>query len=651
MLTTLIIRAAIAVTLPILFVVVLIQPGPVARAAPDLKLIQAYSGFSEPVFVTAVPDGSGRLFVVERAGVIRVIVNGQVQSTPFLDLQTLVKSSGGEQGLLGLAFAPNYASDGRFFVYYTAKSTPNGGVGDNTLASYRRSTTDQNRADPSSASILLAVTDPFSNHNGGMLAFGPDGFLYVSLGDGGSAGDPNDYAQNRNVLLGKILRLDVLGGTPYQVPSSNPFVGQSNVRTEIWAYGLRNGWRFSFDRSNDDLWVADVGQNRFEEVNRQPGNSNGGENYGWRIMEGLQCFNPSSGCSQSGLVLPVAEYDHSQGECSVTGGYVYRGARIPDLVGAYVFGDFCSGRIWSLRQQSGNWTRELLLDTNLGISSFGEDQAGELYVADTNGGGIYRLVNSAIGGRGFGVTPATNSIRLSWTGGTAQTAYYLARSPNAIWQIAGADTSFTDTGPASGLDCYVLFPFDPSGLLGQSDLLCGQLGVRSASGVPGNFTLRLNQSANASMTWTAPGGQNGYRLVALPLDGRPARLTTLGSGAISATDATGGSFTCYLLVATFPTTTGQSDLACGLPGTAQVSTLATASGSGDAAARSGETARPETAARQAAEPLAEKAKAAQKRLAEALREGLRKVEQELKDDSRSDQPRATPEKTRPKNQQ
>ena len=366
--------------------------GSVRRSQPPydpntftLALEPVLSDFRSPVYVTAPPDGSGRLFVVEQGGTIRIAENGRVLPQPFLDVTALVVS-GGERGLLGLAFHPRYQENGVFFVAYTAR-----GSGDNTVARYRV-TADPNRADPASAAILFAIPDFAPNHNGGMLAFGPDGYLYIGTGDGGGGGDPQRNGQNRSTLLGKMLRVDVDGGDPYAVPADNPFVGDREAAAEVWAYGLRNPWRYSFDRATGDLWIGDVGQNAYEEVNRQPGGSRGGENYGWNRMEGLHCFPIGSRCDQSGLVLPVAEYPTQRPECAVTSGYVYRGSREPALYGGYFYADYCSGRIWSLHQgPDGAWVDAELLDSDLQISSFGEDEAGELYLTDLRGGGIYRL--------------------------------------------------------------------------------------------------------------------------------------------------------------------------------------------------------------------------------------------------------------------
>lgn len=369
------------------------NPGQPAAAAPrraqpfdpnafTLELEPIARGFAQPVLVTHAPDGSGRLFVVEQGGRIRIIQHGQTLQEPFLDITRIVRS-GGEQGLLGLAFHPNYAQNGRFFVYYTAQNA------DNTIAEYRVSV-DPNRAEPNAVQILVAIPDFAANHNGGMLAFGPDGYLYAGTGDGGGGGDPRQNGQNTNTLLGKLLRFDVDNGSPYAIPSDNPFASGGG-RAEIWAYGLRNPWRFSFDRATGDLWIADVGQNAWEEIDYQPAGSPGGQNYGWNIMEGAHCFSPRFGCNQDGLVLPVAEYNRDGG-CSVTGGYVYRGQQHPQMVGAYYYADYCSGRIWALAQDaSGAWIATEIVRVDVRISSFGEDASGELYITGHTNGVIYRL--------------------------------------------------------------------------------------------------------------------------------------------------------------------------------------------------------------------------------------------------------------------
>lgn len=361
-----------------------------APAAFNIDLEPLVSGLERPTYLADASDDSGRLFVTEQPGRIRIIQKGQLLDRPFLDITDRVSSDANERGLLSVAFSPNYKSNGQFFVYYVRQSDE--AV---TIARFTVSANDPNVADPNSEAILLTIDHPVSNHNGGQLQFGPDGYLYVGVGDGGGQGDQHGQfgnGQNLNVLLAKLLRLDVSAAQSYAIPPSNPFVNSKNVRPEIWAYGLRNPWRFSFDRVTRDLYIADVGQDTYEEVNVQQASSKGGENYGWRIMEGLHCYNPGSGCDQSGLVLPVAEYNHAYGGCAITGGYVYRGTQYPALNGLYFFADYCSGKIWSLqRDASGQWQMIERLDSGALITSFGEDQTGELYVVDQKGA-IDRLV-------------------------------------------------------------------------------------------------------------------------------------------------------------------------------------------------------------------------------------------------------------------
>jgi glucose/arabinose dehydrogenase len=352
------------------------------------------SGLSNPVFITNAADSSGRIFVVERGGRIRIIKNGMLIATPFLDIQSIVKSTSSEQGLLGLAFHPSYESNGKFYVLYTAPRTGDSNGSVLTLRQYSVSVGDPDVANTNSGINILTIDHPMqTNHNGGTIAFGNDGYLYWSTGDGGGGGDPSNNAQNLTSLLGKILRLDVDSGSPYAVPATNPFYSSANINTKlIWAYGLRNPWRMSFDRVMHDLYIGDVGQSNHEEINFQSANSTGGENYGWRIMEGSYCYNPSSGCDQTGKILPVAEYNHSLG-CSVTGGNVYRGSDFPSLVGHYIYGDFCTGRVFSIYNNLPmEWGSPVqLADTTYSISTFGEDENGELYLADYGTGKIYKI--------------------------------------------------------------------------------------------------------------------------------------------------------------------------------------------------------------------------------------------------------------------
>ncbi|MEO8510742.1 MAG: PQQ-dependent sugar dehydrogenase [Chloroflexota bacterium] len=362
-------------------------------SGPDALALEPFAGgLSEPIGLTNAGDGSGLLYVNERSGRVRVVESdGSVRGDPFVDLSAVVVA-GGEQGLLGLAFHPDYAQNRRLFVTYTAAAD-----GADTLAELSASA-DGTRVDPASLRVLFAVPDPAGNHNGGQLAFGPDGYLYVALGDGGGANDQFGNGQDPGTLLGTILRLDVdsapAPGAAYAVPSDNPFAADGahagQGAPEIWAWGLRNPWRFSFDPESGDLYIADVGQRAWEEINRQPGDSAGGENYGWSMMEGRHCFG-SETCDQSPFVAPIAEYSHDQG-CSVTGGYVYRGAAQPALDGIYVFGDHCSGLIFTLHVDEGTITPKLVLESGRQVSSFGVDEGGEIYLVSLGDGALYRVV-------------------------------------------------------------------------------------------------------------------------------------------------------------------------------------------------------------------------------------------------------------------
>jgi glucose/arabinose dehydrogenase len=356
-----------------------------AMVRVELQLITG--GLDRPVGIAHAGDGSGRLFIVEKVGRIRVVQEGALVVAPFLDFADRVGSSQNEQGLLGLAFHPRYAENGFFFVNYTDRQ------GDTVVSRFSMSG-DAARAEPGSEVVLLRIDQPAGNHNGGHLAFGPDGRLYVGTGDGGGAGDQYGNGQNGQTLLGAMLRLGVDGESPSSVPDDNPFVGNPNVRDEIWAVGLRNPWRYSFDRLTGDLYIADVGQNRYEEVNVQPAGEPGGQNYGWPIMEGLHCFPEDRPCERAGLTVPVWEYDHGQG-CSVTGGYVYRGQEFPTLTGVYLFGDYCSGRIWGLAPRGGTgvdgWQVALLAQADVRLSSFGEDERGELYLVDMGRGELFKV--------------------------------------------------------------------------------------------------------------------------------------------------------------------------------------------------------------------------------------------------------------------
>ena len=354
---------------------------------PQLNVTAFKSGFSSPVYITNANDGTNRIFVVERCGTIRIIDSGgTLLSAPFINISSLLTCAGSEQGLLSIAFPPNYASRNYFYAAYTMSN------GSLRISRFHVPGGTPNQASASNPDVILTIPHPtYTNHNGGQLAFGNDGYLYISTGDGGGGGDPNNNAQNPLTLPGKILRIDVEGGAvPYAVPADNPFVTTSGYLDEIWATGLRNPWRFSFDRLTHDLYIADVGQSAWEEVNFQPASSNGGQNYGWRCYEGNHPYNTSGCQSQSSYEAAFAEYSHSLG-CSVTGGYVYRGSNYPDMQGVYFYGDYCSGRIWGLKQENGNWYGQMLLDTTHSISTFGEDEAGNIYLANLSSGTIYRL--------------------------------------------------------------------------------------------------------------------------------------------------------------------------------------------------------------------------------------------------------------------
>lgn len=367
------------------------QPAPTptqpANAAdfphPDLFDWQAVaSGFTKPVDLADPNDGSGRLLIVEQGGVIRVVENGVFADPPFLDITARVGSKGNEQGLLGIALDPEYAANGTFYLNYTDLN------GDTVVSRFQR-TADAALADPDSEQKLFTVDQPFANHNGGDLEFGPNGMLYIGLGDGGSAGDPRGNAQNNSQVLGKMLRIDVRGKDSYTIPADNPYASGGGSQ-EIWALGLRNPWRYSFDGVTGDFYIADVGQNQYEEVNFLPAGSPAGANFGWDYREGQHDYegNTPGGLN---LVEPIFEYDHGQG-CSITGGYVYRGSQLPEFYGIYLVADYCSGYIWGLlRDSGGSWTSQLLWDVEGTVSSFGQDSAGELYRLDHSEGTVYRL--------------------------------------------------------------------------------------------------------------------------------------------------------------------------------------------------------------------------------------------------------------------
>jgi glucose/arabinose dehydrogenase len=362
----------------------------------NVKFKEIASGLNQPIFITNAGDGSKRVFIVEQQGIVRILKNGTMLTTPFLDIHTIVKS-GAEQGLLALAFHPSYSANGKFYVVYTAPRS-----GDSTgsilvLEEFLVFNNNPDAANPNSGNILLTIEHPVnSNHNGGTMAFGPDGFLYWTTGDGGGGGDIPNNSQNLDILLGKILRIDVDHTDPglnYSIPQSNPFYNTPNERGEIWSYGLRNPWRVSFDRQTGDLFIGDVGQSAREEIDFQPASSTGGENYGWHIFEGSLCYNPAPNptCNASGKVFPLTEYDHTVG-CAVTGGYIYRGFSYPPMQGYYFYGDYCTGVLFAAHKDPVNgWVETLIADTPFNISTFGEDEQGELYFADLSTGKVYQM--------------------------------------------------------------------------------------------------------------------------------------------------------------------------------------------------------------------------------------------------------------------
>lgn len=358
----------------------------------DTVIIEAFPNisFDQPVDIQSPKDGTNRIFVLSQSGVISVFKNDphiKVKEV-FLDIKNKVLS-GGEMGLLGLAFHPNFKSNGSFYLDYTTDNPRR-----TIIAKYRVSKDDPSKADPESEEILFQVEQPYANHNGGQIIFGPDGYLYISLGDGGSGGDPHNYGQNLKTLLGKILRIDVdnkAGGKNYAIPNDNSFIGNKNgYREEIFAYGLRNVWRFSFDKDGK-LWAGDVGQDKWEEIDI----IQKGENYGWRIMEGNHCFNPENDCDTTGLILPVWEYGHNDmGGYSITGGFVYNGKSVQGLTDKYVYADYVVGKIWTFEYLNGKVNNRLLSDTDFAISTFGVDENNELYFADYKSDGkLYKFAN------------------------------------------------------------------------------------------------------------------------------------------------------------------------------------------------------------------------------------------------------------------
>jgi hypothetical protein len=411
--------------------------------AAQIQLTPVVSGLSSPLFVGHAGDNLGRLFILEQAGVIKLLQPGASTPTVFMDIRSKILA-GGERGLLGLAFHPQYAANGRFFVFYTRA-----GDGALVIAEYTATPVNANSASAATERILLTIPHPsFANHNGGMLAFGPEGYLYIGVGDGGSGNDPGNNAQNKNTLLGKILRIDVNSGTPYGIPPDNPFVGAIDGRDEIYAYGMRNPWRFSFDRLTGQQWVGDVGQGSREEVDT-PILSGG--NYGWRVFEGSICTNIDSCANPENYIFPIFDYAHSGGRCSLTGGYVYRGAEATFAAGTYIYGDYCSGEVfvWNGSAQS------VLLATGMSISSFGEDEDGELYVVDL-GGSISRLARAPT--CTYSISPTRETFGPAGGNGTIN----VTAGAGCAWTATSNDSWITVTGftgSGNGTVTYSVGPY------------------------------------------------------------------------------------------------------------------------------------------------------------------------------------------------
>ena len=383
--------------LTLLLITILGATADSARAAYWLE--EVVSGLGNPLYVTSPPGDLERLFILETGGRIMIVDNGILNPVPFLDLMDITVS-GGEQGLLGMAFHPDYANNGYFYINHTVSIDSCGSDGGCVATARYTVSADPDVADPASRASIMNLGSYLPSHNAGMIEFGPDGYLWFGTGDGGGGGDQQNNSQNDGVLLGKMLRIDVDGAFPYAIPPDNPFVGAGDPLDEIWAKGLRNPWRFSFDRLTGDIWLGDVGQALWEEIDFQPASSTGGENYGWRLMEGNHCFLPHEDCDPGGLIYPIHEYAHGPG-CSVTGGYVYRGGMIPELQGLYLYADFCTGDIFALDPADSSVTQIMAEEPTGSIVSFGEDEAGELYICYWSR--VYKIVGDATGVQQFPV--------------------------------------------------------------------------------------------------------------------------------------------------------------------------------------------------------------------------------------------------------
>ncbi len=467
-------------------------------AADVITLRPIATGLTSPVAITNAKDS--RLFITQQTGQIVIYDGTQVLPTPFLDIHSLV-SCCGERGLLSVAFHPSYAQNGFFFVYYTDLN------GDINIVRYKVSS-DRNVADSSSATPILTIAHrDYANHNGGQLQFGPDGYLYAGTGDGGSGGDPLGNGQNLQALLGKLLRIDIDNGTPYGIPPLNPFAGSNDARHEIWAYGMRNPWRFSFDRQTGDLIVGDVGQNLWEEVDFQPVLDGGGENYGWNVMEGKHCYNATT-CNQTGLTLPIIEYGHTNGACSITGGYRYRGTRSARLQAMYIYGDYCNGIITGASQMpDASWTTQQLTDTTFNITSFGEDAGGEMYVADY--GGRVLIIEDPLAPAITSVSPSSGmstggeSVTISGTNLGGATSVTFGGAAATI--TANSSTSITvTTPPAPALGSVNVVVTNSAGSATSS--------FRYDLGTPVSVTATALTTHSVRVSWTSVPGANNYEV-------------------------------------------------------------------------------------------------------------------------------------------
>ncbi len=415
---------------------------------PQLKVEDFMEDFDQPLGIENC--GDARLFIVEQGGKVWITYpDGSRLPDPFLDISSRVFTEGEEQGLLGLTFDPDYATNGYLYVNYTTKP-----IGNTRIARFTVSAADPNNVNENSEVTILKIKQPFENHNGGQLRFGPDGYLYIAMGDGGYAGDPAETAQNPGVMLGKILRIDVHGGDPYSVPESNPFVSEPGYLPEIWATGLRNPWRFSFDRLTGDLWLADVGQDRYEEVNFQEAASMGGENYGWDCKEGLHKFETDNCTPAEALSNPIAEYTHDGFDCTVVGGFVYRGSLYPNMMGKYFYADYCSGRFRTIFKVGDFWHNVLLIEEEpFQYVTFGEDMNGEIYVADIEEGEIYKLIDTTAARMGSVVddqntvlfpNPSDGQFNVRWIASESGTS--TIKIFNTFGQELSEETTATNTG-------------------------------------------------------------------------------------------------------------------------------------------------------------------------------------------------------------